>query len=70
MSEWRLPPGNEGSRCCYNYDSSPYGNYANSGQGSPYPVQYEDTRLPPKERVLGVVVGGQAKAYRFSSFDY
>lgn len=54
----------------YNYDSSPYGNYANSGQGSPYPVQYEDTRLPPKERVLGVVVGGQAKAYRFSSFDY
>lgn len=54
----------------YNYDSSPYSNYACCAQGSPYPVQYEDSRLPSKERVLGVVVDGKAKAYRFSSFDY
>ncbi|MCB9351013.1 MAG: DUF3179 domain-containing protein [Lewinellaceae bacterium] len=54
----------------YNYDSSPYSDYACSDQGSPYPVQLEDTRLPLKERVLAVIANGKAKAYRFSSFDY
>ncbi len=54
----------------YNYASTPYCDYASSSQGSPYPVQYEDSRLPLKERVLGVVVDGAARAYRFSSFDY
>ncbi len=35
-----------------------------------FPVKPEDFRLPRKTRVLGLIVGGEAKAYRFSSFDF
>jgi len=34
-----------------------------------FPVSNIDTRLPRKERVLGVVNGGQAKVYRFVNFS-
>ncbi|MGB1242157.1 MAG: DUF3179 domain-containing (seleno)protein [Chitinophagales bacterium] len=34
-----------------------------------FPITYEDTRLPQKERVLGVIVGGKAKVYRFEAFE-
>jgi hypothetical protein len=53
----------------YNYSQSPFNEYAQSETAGPFPFQYEDRRLPPKERVLGVIVEGQAKAYRFSSFS-
>jgi hypothetical protein len=32
-------------------------------------VQPKDTRLPAKERVLGVIVDGKTKIYRFDSFE-
>lgn len=34
-----------------------------------FPVSPEDNRLPRKTRVLGMIVDGEAKAYRFSLFD-
>ena len=34
-----------------------------------FPVSTEDTRLARKERVLGVIIDGSAKAYRFGDFD-
>lgn len=52
----------------YDYSGSPFINYAGSESSTPYPIQFEDTRLPPKERVLGVVVDGKAKVYRFGAF--
>ena len=55
------------------YDSYPYINQTNGDYRiDPYllfPVIPNDDRLPRKARVLGVIVNGQAKAYRFSSFD-
>lgn len=44
------------------YGVDPYGNYYTS-PGVLFPIAKEDTRLPEKELVLGIVVGGQAKAY-------
>lgn len=54
------------------YGSYPYFN----AQGEDYrvdtwllfPVDPADTRLDSKERVLGVIIAGKAKAYRFGSF--
>ena len=34
-----------------------------------FPISVDDTRLPRKERVHGVIVEGEAKAYTFSSFE-
>lgn len=50
------------------YNTYPYGNYRTHNGKLLFPVAYEDTRLPWKERVLGVVRGGDAKAYRFNNF--
>ena len=51
----------------YNYSQDPFAGY--TATDSLYflttPV---DKRLPLKEKVLGLVVGGRAKVYRFSSF--
>ncbi|MCB0551958.1 MAG: DUF3179 domain-containing protein [Phaeodactylibacter sp.] len=52
----------------YDYSQSPFIDYALSDLSMPYPIQFEDTRLPPKERVLGLVVDGKAKVYRFGAF--
>lgn len=30
-----------------------------------FPVRFQDQRLHPKERVIGVSIGGEHKAYRF-----
>ena len=49
------------------YDSYPYGNYRTNNNTLLFPVSIEDNRLPWKERVLGVVHGGSAKAFRFES---
>lgn len=44
------------------YGVDPYGNYYTS-PGVLFPLTKQDTRLPEKELVLGVVMGGKAKAY-------
>jgi hypothetical protein len=50
-----------------NYGNYPYGNYKTSGNLL-FPVSRTDGRLDAKERVLGVVIGEKAKAYRFENF--
>lgn len=50
------------------YTTYPYGNYRTSNNTLIFPVALEDNRLPWKERVLGVVRSGDAKAYRFHNF--
>jgi hypothetical protein len=51
-----------------NYAWTPYTNYSTNHEDLYFPVEIEDNRLPLKERVLGVIVGDRAKAYRFNSF--
>lgn len=51
-----------------NYDDYPYGDYRTTDRIN-FPLSYEDERVPPKERVLGVIVDGAVKVYRFSDFD-
>ncbi len=47
-----------------NYGRYPYGSYKTS-ENLIFPVSNSDPRLHPKERVLGVIFGGKAKAYTF-----
>lgn len=49
------------------YNRYPYGSYI-SNTSINFPINFTDNRLHPKERVLGVIVNGKAKAYRFESF--
>jgi len=49
------------------YDVNPYGDYPRNSSIM-FPINFEDDRLRPKERVLGVIIGENAKAYRFASF--
>lgn len=49
------------------YGTYPYGNYR-SNSTLIFPVKYRDERLHPKERVLGVIINGEVKVYRFDSF--
>ncbi|MGZ2369443.1 DUF3179 domain-containing (seleno)protein [Ancylomarina sp. YFZ004] len=49
------------------YTRNPYGSYPTTSSIM-FPLNFEDNRLHPKERVLGVIIGENAKAYRFSSF--
>lgn len=51
-----------------NYEVNPYDGYLTNETALSYPVEYHDTRLPNKERVLGVVINEKAKAYRFQDF--
>lgn len=48
------------------YERDPYAGY-DSAQRLMFDVQHRDERLPIKEWVLGVRVGGRAKAYPFSA---
>jgi hypothetical protein len=50
------------------YTRNPYGSYP-INETINFPFNFEDTRLHPKERVLGVIVNGNARAYRFESFN-
>lgn len=50
-----------------NYTQNPYGNYP-VNSSIMFPVNFDDNRLHAKERVLGVIINGKAKAYRFTSF--
>ena len=47
-----------------NYDRYPYGNYK-VDDNLIFPVSNSDARLRPKVRVLGVMIEGKAKAYKF-----
>lgn len=44
------------------YGTDPYGNYYTS-PGTYFPLTHTDNRLGEKELVLGIVIGGKAKAY-------
>jgi len=50
------------------YDKDPYSGYENSS-GTWFPVEKKDPRFHPKERVLGVELGGLFKAYPFSELS-
>lgn len=50
------------------YETNPYEHYITNHDLLAFPVEYDDTRLPRKERVLGVVINGKARAYRFQDF--
>lgn len=49
------------------YNEYPYGDYKTS-ESLIFPVSNFDERLPAKERVLGLIIEGEAKVYRFESF--
>ena len=46
-----------------NYDSDPYRGYDAPQSPPAFPVSISDDRLPPKEKVIGILVNGVAKAY-------
>lgn len=47
------------------YGTYPYGDYKTNHGLLLFPVSPDDSRLPRKERVLGVIVNNETKAYRF-----
>lgn len=51
----------------YDYETFPYGDYRTANNQIFFPIGHRDDRLPAKEIVLGVVVDGEAKVYRFSN---
>lgn len=51
----------------YDYDWFPYGDYRTEDSLIFFPIGYSDDRVPAKEIVLGVIVNGEAKVYRFSN---
>ncbi len=51
-----------------NYNTYPYGDYRTSEQLI-FPVNTDNSSLPRKTRVLGVIVNGLAKAFSINSFD-
>ena len=50
------------------YTREPYGNYAETS-GLFFPVSNDDSRLPRKELIIGIVIDGIAKAYQVSLVD-
>lgn len=51
------------------YGVYPYGDYKTNHNLLIFPVSNNDTRLPRKERVLGVIINQEKKAFRFNSID-
>lgn len=51
-----------------NYQRYPYGDYRQSS-GLLFNVRVTDSRLPQKERVLGIIKNEEAKLYQFKSFE-
>ena len=51
-----------------NYEAYPYGDYRTNNANIIFPIDTPDDRLPNKERVLGLIDGETARAYRFGSF--
>lgn len=52
-----------------NYQRYPYGDYRTNNANIIFPVDNEDDRLPAKDRVLGIIVGRQAKIYPVELFN-
>ncbi len=52
------------------YGRYPYGDYRTNHESLIFPVANQDSRLPNKARVHGVILSGNAKVYPFSSFDF
>ena len=50
-----------------NYAAYPYGDYRTNHNALIFNVEPDDSRIPRKERVLGIIKDGKAKVYRFSS---
>lgn len=50
------------------YGNFPSGDYFTNHDKVLYPIDFDDPRLPRKERVFGVLENGQAKVYPFSVF--
>lgn len=51
------------------YGNYPYRDYRTNHDFLIFPVAVEDDRLPAKERVLGVIINEQAKAYRLATLS-
>ncbi len=51
------------------YGEYPYGNYKTDNEYMLFPLLPDDLRLERKERVLGVILDGEAKVYRFAAFN-
>lgn len=49
------------------YGVYPYGNYKESPDII-FPISHDDSRLPRKERVHGIIVDGRTKVYRITTF--
>ena len=60
---------NSGGRVPSAYDRIFYDGYRVSNSSPFFPMNFSDTRLLPKIRVLGVFAGGGTKAYPMFSFD-
>ncbi len=50
-----------------NYDAYPYRDYRTNDNALLFNIIPDDRRIPRKERVIGVVIDGEVKVYRFSS---
>ncbi len=50
------------------YGSFPYGDYKSNNNRLLFPVNVTDTRLPGKDRVVGLIVGAKSKVYPFRNF--
>ena len=50
------------------YGVYPYGDYKTNHRNLIFPLNPDDARLDRKERVHGVIINGEAKVYRFSTF--
>ena len=48
------------------YSFYPYGGYRTNNDQLFFPVSNTDSRIPNKERVLGVIINNSSKAYRFN----
>lgn len=52
-----------------NYSASPYGDYFTNHNTLLFPITHNDSRLPNKERVLGILSGSSVKAYSIEGFS-
>jgi hypothetical protein len=51
------------------YGQYPYGDYRSNHNSLIFPVNNGDNRLQGKERIHGIIINAQSKAYRISSFN-
>ncbi len=51
-----------------NYGTYPYGDYRTNDARLLFPITNDDSRLPRKDRVLGVILGGATRVYPMNRF--